>query len=732
MKYTLRGYQQEAVDKAMYEFNHYKHPFILSLSVAAGKSLIIAAIAKELGEPVLVLQPSLELIQQNYAKMQSYDIDDVTIYSASAGIKEIGNCVMATIGSIYKKPELFKHFKRIIIDECLGGDVEVLTTDGWVKFSGYKEGTSVAQWDNGDISFVKPSKLTKRMHTGDAWKVTPRHGKSYIATNGHRHPLISSVTNKITTRTTDDIVFGSNWRLPVSGSGSGRNDDLSPIDRLKIATQADSKLCYHKDTYSLYSITLTKQRKIDAFLELCHKAGITPSRRKSYLINGSVRHSWSYRMPVGTTKVLSNEFSIDMGYDRARQFINEVVRWDGNINKNTGQFYYSSSVKGNTDFVCAIATQAGYSCNQTVQIDNRKETYKDIHRLFMLDTMIKGAQRCKKEKINICEYVYCVTVPSSYFVVRSNGFVFITGNCDIAPLDQKSSMYHKFFKGLGDIKVLGLTATPYRANRYTTIDRYGNMKYNTEFRMLNRLKNHFFKKIVYSKDIGELQDEGYIPKAKYIVSDTDWSALKLNSTGADFTKDSLERFADSKINQVLDILPTLKSHKKVLYFCSSISQARKLSQALASYNIECPVVTADTPKKERAEIIRRYRDGEITHMANVSTLLAGFDVPDIDAIVFLRATLSVRVLYQGIGRGFRLDPNDPNKVLTIYDIAGVTQRFGRIESLKVAGSVGNFTNDFQPNTLVSEVGRIDGKVLSSFKITDSKMKAKLKHIAQLI
>jgi DNA repair protein RadD len=69
---------------------------------------------------VLILQPSKEILEQNYNKLKSYGIDDISIYSASLKSKEIAKYTYATIGSIYKKPELFSSFEYVIIDECHG------------------------------------------------------------------------------------------------------------------------------------------------------------------------------------------------------------------------------------------------------------------------------------------------------------------------------------------------------------------------------------------------------------------------------------------------------------------------------------------------------------------------------------------------------------------------------------------------------------------------------------
>lgn len=115
--YELRHYQKEAVEKGLENFRQ-REKGLLILPCGAGKSLIIASIAKELEGNTIVFQPTKELLEQNVEKMRSYGYEDIGIFSASAGEKTIGKVTFATIGTIYNKPELWNNFKNVIIDEC--------------------------------------------------------------------------------------------------------------------------------------------------------------------------------------------------------------------------------------------------------------------------------------------------------------------------------------------------------------------------------------------------------------------------------------------------------------------------------------------------------------------------------------------------------------------------------------------------------------------------------------
>lgn len=119
MIYQLRDYQQEASDASIRFFRSGSdRNGLLILPTGSGKSLCIADIAHRLDGNVLVFQPSKEILEQNYAKLKSYGVEDCSIYSASFRRKEISRITFATIGSVRAHMEDFNHFRYIIVDEC--------------------------------------------------------------------------------------------------------------------------------------------------------------------------------------------------------------------------------------------------------------------------------------------------------------------------------------------------------------------------------------------------------------------------------------------------------------------------------------------------------------------------------------------------------------------------------------------------------------------------------------
>lgn len=121
---TLRKNQTEPISKATAFFKEKRpSPSLIVLPTAWGKSILTAFVAKDMEDKLLVLQPSKELLEQNYKKYTTLCGDfeaQAGVYSASFGRKDINKITYATIGSIKKLGKLFKQmgFKKLLIDEA--------------------------------------------------------------------------------------------------------------------------------------------------------------------------------------------------------------------------------------------------------------------------------------------------------------------------------------------------------------------------------------------------------------------------------------------------------------------------------------------------------------------------------------------------------------------------------------------------------------------------------------
>src|SRR4051795_10850764 len=117
--YKLRDYQQQAVHNAVQFFQKKREPAMIVLPTGAGKSLVIAELARIAKGRVLILAHVKELVEQNYEKYKSYDLS-AGIFSASLGKKDWEQkAIFGNVQSVVRAPdEFFNNFSLLVIDDC--------------------------------------------------------------------------------------------------------------------------------------------------------------------------------------------------------------------------------------------------------------------------------------------------------------------------------------------------------------------------------------------------------------------------------------------------------------------------------------------------------------------------------------------------------------------------------------------------------------------------------------
>lgn len=127
MIFTLRPYQQEAVDATLNHFRRHRTPAVIVLPTGAGKSLVIAELARVARGRVLVLAHVKELVAQNHAKYCALGLE-ADIFAAGLKRKEShGKVVFGSVQSVARNLDAFQsEFSLLIVDEChrIGDDEE--------------------------------------------------------------------------------------------------------------------------------------------------------------------------------------------------------------------------------------------------------------------------------------------------------------------------------------------------------------------------------------------------------------------------------------------------------------------------------------------------------------------------------------------------------------------------------------------------------------------------------
>ena len=217
------------------------------------------------------------------------------------------------------------------------------------------------------------------------------------------------------------------------------------------------------------------------------------------------------------------------------------------------------------------------------------------------------------------------------------------------------------------VRVVGLTATPYRLGTG-----YIYAEDMVKRCVVEKTIKPYYKALVSVIPAYKLLTDGYLtpPVVGQINSGSyDVSGLQLNSMGK-YTADSVDRAFvghGRKTSGIIeDVVAQSRDRRGVMIFASTVKHAE---ECMASLPPELSVlITGSTPKGERKRIIAAIKAQQIKYIVNVAVLTTGFDAPHIDVIALLRATESVGLLQQIIGRGLRVYEGK-NDVL-ILDYAG--------------------------------------------------------------
>lgn len=278
----------------------------------------------------------------------------------------------------------------------------------------------------------------------------------------------------------------------------------------------------------------------------------------------------------------------------------------------------------------------------------------------------------------------------------------IVDECDAVPVDNKDSMYMKFFSQVRK-PIMGLTGTAFRtAYNYSRL-RNGDTIQDTVIKPLDKFK--FWGKIVHGIHYNELLELGMVAPIKYYTEEADRSMLRETSSGLDYTEESLADYALSNRERVVKCINgavNVWKCKRVLVAVPNIEEAEAIAEMCGGATIHSKM-----SKKERTDIINKFRSGEIKVVVQVLVLNVGFDLPALDCVIFARPSKSLRIWSQFVMRGGRIDPEDKDKICKCIDLGGMIKMYGRIEDVCVSRGVVRGT-----------YGSISDKILNRVNLTE--------------
>ena len=279
----------------------------------------------------------------------------------------------------------------------------------------------------------------------------------------------------------------------------------------------------------------------------------------------------------------------------------------------------------------------------------------------------------------------------------------IIDEVDLIPPEK--GMFISFIKEITKLnneapRVLGLSASCWRMNPVKKF--YGRvMRMETSIKMLTDYP--FWKDIIYTIDHWTLVKAGYITPLKVIQEIPLVPFEMLKENGSDFSMRQYNwQVSRSEIEVIRQIERARDKYNRILVFCCGIEQAERLAPLIPGSEI----VTSKTPAKDRTRIVDGFRLGTPQIVLNVGVLTMGFDLPELDLIILVRPTKSLRLFYQIAGRAVR--KSDTKLYGTMVDLTGTTKYLGRIESIQVKKVDGRWH-------VFTSSGQMDGKLLYSYE-----------------
>lgn len=186
--------------------------------------------------------------------------------------------------------------------------------------------------------------------------------------------------------------------------------------------------------------------------------------------------------------------------------------------------------------------------------------------------------------------------------------------------------------------VIGATATPKRKGNQRSL-------------------HLFYKSMIECVTVDDLIQQGYLSKPTYYTDDEIASGLsKVNKRGGEYdNKEVGDLFTKLKVySGVIENYEKYCKGQKTLIFSSSIESSEELVEQFKKHGYEARHLDYRATPSEREDTLKWFNDNPKAILSNVGILTAGFDQPDIINIILYRATTSIPLLLQMIGRGSRI------------------------------------------------------------------------------
>ncbi len=216
--------------------------------------------------------------------------------------------------------------------------------------------------------------------------------------------------------------------------------------------------------------------------------------------------------------------------------------------------------------------------------------------------------------------------------------------------------FTKLFKFFDNVFVLGVTATPLSSN-------------------INLPMKDNYNELIVGETIGSLIENEFLARANIYSYNVGLTSLVVGANGDYTVKSSEDLYTNTDmLTKLIQAYEERAKGKKTLIFNNGINTSLHVYDTFRRAGYPIAHLDNNNTKKERKAILKWFKETPDAILTSVSILTTGFDEPTVDCIMLNRATKSLTLYYQMIGRGSRILKN--KNTFTVIDLGNNLHRFG--------------------------------------------------------
>lgn len=301
---------------------------------------------------------------------------------------------------------------------CLPAETEYLSPSGWRRMDEYVGG-EVAQWRDGVLEFVTPLEYFTGPETSMV-RFKSAHALSMVMTENHRMPLHDYLDRFVVRAAGDVFKKPSTYRVPTTFL---RHDGLGYSDlevRVRVMIAADG---HYPRRGNQCVLTVRKERKKSRCRALLSAAGISFIERVSAGRPTETRFTFArpaFDKPLGPEWFSASTAELAI-------LLDEIQHWDGLCQHEESRFATTKRMEAD------IVQFAAHANGLRATISRHEYPSQDWavgYTVFVsrgAKASVRIGSTTQRERVAPAKQ-FCFSVPSTFFLVRHEGCVFVTGN----------------------------------------------------------------------------------------------------------------------------------------------------------------------------------------------------------------------------------------------------------------------------------------------------------------